>query len=145
MDQNPITAKGTVESYSTRNMPSQLFGGNFKTDNLDKRVQELMRESTEYHELKSHIITKGITRIKAEGLMGRYGSAIPAFFAVVLSYFIDVSYVPFLVKLQKTPLNGYSRVQHYLNKGLHLFHCGGFPYSFSESSCYVRSCHIGNF
>lgn len=99
MDQNPITAKGSDETYSTRNMPSQLFGGNFKTDNLDKRVQELMRESTEYHELKSHIITKGITRIKSEGLVGRYGSAAPAFIAVVLSYFIDVSYVPFLGKV----------------------------------------------
>lgn len=36
---------------------SQLFGSNFKKDNLDKRVQELLKQSTEYHELKQYVST----------------------------------------------------------------------------------------
>lgn len=82
-------------------MSSQLFGSSFKKDNLDKRVQELMRESTEFHELKKYVIDKGTSRIQAEGLVGRYSSAIPAMIAVVLSYFIDVSSVPFLGEVAK--------------------------------------------
>lgn len=75
---------------------SQLFGGNFKKDNLEKRIQELMRESTEFHELKQHVIDKGIARIKGEGFAGRFGPMLPSFIALVVSIFIDVSRVPFL-------------------------------------------------
>jgi methyl-accepting chemotaxis protein len=95
MDQNPAANLKSGESSGS----SQLFGGNFKKDNLEKRVAELMRESTEYHELREYIINKGINRIRSEGVSGRYGAAIPAIIGVVLSYFIDVSYVPFLGKV----------------------------------------------
>jgi methyl-accepting chemotaxis protein len=97
MDQNPTAGIQTVErSSQSGGMSSQLFGSNFKKDNLEKRVQELMRESTEFHELKKYMIDKGTHAIQSEGLIGRYGSAIPAIIAVILSYFVDVSSVPFL-------------------------------------------------
>lgn len=102
MDQNPTAGIQTVDKSSlSGGKTSQLFGSNFKQDNLEKRVQELMRESTEYHELKKYVIEKGITQIQSEGLIGRYGSAIPSIIAVILSYFIDVSRVPLLGEVAK--------------------------------------------
>ena len=52
MDQNPTAGIQTVDKSSPGGMSSQLFGSNFKKDNLERRVQELMKESTEFHELK---------------------------------------------------------------------------------------------
>ena len=102
MDQNPTAGIQTVDkSGSGGAMSSQLFGSNFKKDNLERRVQELMRESTEFHELKKYVIEKGIAAIQSEGLIGRYGAAIPAIIAVVLSYFIDVAKVPLMGEVAK--------------------------------------------
>lgn len=103
MEQNsPTTATHTQTSTSTA---SQLFGGNFKKDNLEKRVQELMKESTEYHELKKYIIDKGISRIQDEGIRGRMTPMIPSLIALVISIIIDTSYVPFLGKVAENLAN----------------------------------------
>ena len=102
MDQTPTTGfKTSDRANQPGSGSSQLFGSTFKNDNLEKRVQELMRESTEFHELKKYLINKGTSSIHAEGVMGRYSSAIPAVIAVILSYFIDVSSVPFIGEVAK--------------------------------------------
>ena len=56
MDQN--LSANTKTASNTGGSTSQLFGSNFKKDNLERRVLELMRESTEYHELKKYIIDR---------------------------------------------------------------------------------------
>ena len=90
---------------STPGLSSQLFGGNFKKDNLEKRIQELMRESTEFHELKQHVIDKGIARIKDEGLAGKLRPMLPSFIALLVSIIIDVSNVPFLGRVAQNLAN----------------------------------------
>ncbi|MGH2575723.1 MAG: hypothetical protein ACRDFC_08515 [Ignavibacteria bacterium] len=97
MNQNLSVNSKTSEAQSMQTgVSSKLFESGFKHDNLEKRIQELMLESTEYHELKNHVINKGVARIEAEGLSGRMQAAIPAIIALVVSIFIDVSNVPFL-------------------------------------------------
>ncbi len=97
---------------------SQLFGSNFKKDNLDKRVQELLKQSTEYHELKQYVINRGINKIQAEGVAGRFAPAIPSVIALVLSIFIDVSNVPFLGKVAENLANTVFPGGVTLNKGV---------------------------
>ena len=87
MDQ---TSSANVKSSPSGGMSSQLFGSNFKKDNLEKRVQELLRQSTEYHELRKYVIQSGIEKIRNEGLFGKYGAAIPSVIALIASFFIDV-------------------------------------------------------
>lgn len=96
MDQN------SSANVKTPGGSSQLFGSNFKKDNLEKRVQELLRQSTEYHELKQYVINRGVNKIQAEGIMGRFAPAIPSFIALAISVFIDVSKVPFLGKIAES-------------------------------------------
>jgi hypothetical protein len=117
MDQT-ASIKTTDKTVPTGNMQSQLFGSNFKKDNLEKRVQELMRESTEYHELKQHVINKGVSRIQAEGVIGRYKPAFPSLIALLLSIFIDVAYVPFLGKVAENLANMVFPGSTTLNKGV---------------------------
>lgn len=114
MDQN-LSANKTA---NTGGNPSQLFGSNFKKDNLERRVQELMRESTEYHELKKYVIDKGVSRIQAEGFSGRFAPAIPSLIAILLSIFIDVSKVPFLGKTAEALANMIFPGSTTLNKGV---------------------------
>jgi methyl-accepting chemotaxis protein len=97
MDQNSSANVKSAPSGS-----SQLFGSNFKKDNLDKRVQELLKQSTEYHELKQYVINRGVNKIQAEGVAGRFAPAIPSLIALILSVFIDVSKVPFLGKIAES-------------------------------------------
>lgn len=97
---------------------SQLFGSNFKKDNLDKRVQELLKQSTEYHELKQYVINRGINKIQAEGVAGRFAPAIPSVIALLLSVFIDVANVPFLGKIAQTLANTVFPGSVTLNKGV---------------------------
>src|SRR5512147_662835 len=87
MDQ---TSSANVKSPQSGGMSSQLFGSNFKKDNLEKRVQELLRQSTEYHELRKYVIQRGIDKIKGEGIFGKYGAAIPSIIALIASFFIDI-------------------------------------------------------
>lgn len=111
MDQtsaNVKTAPGT----------SQLFGSNFKKDNLEKRVQELLKQSTEYHELKQYVINRGVNKIQAEGVTGRFAPAIPSLIALILSIFIDVSKVPFLGKIAETLAQTIFPGSVTLNKGV---------------------------
>jgi methyl-accepting chemotaxis protein len=97
---------------------SQLFGSNFKKDNLDKRVQELLKQSTEYHELKQYVINRGINKIQSEGVAGRFAPAIPSVIALLLSVFIDVANVPFLGKIAQTMSNAVFPGSVTLNKGV---------------------------
>lgn len=97
---------------------SQLFGSTFKRDNLDKRVQELLKQSTEYHELKHYVITRGVNKIQDEGIAGRFAPAIPSLIALILSIFIDVSKVPFLGKIAETLAQSIFPGSVTLNKGV---------------------------
>jgi methyl-accepting chemotaxis protein len=113
MDQTSANVKTAQNSGS-----SQLFGSNFKKDNLDKRVQELLKQSTEYHELKQYIINRGVNRIQADGVAGRFAPAIPSVIALLLSVFIDVGNVPFLGKIAQTLANTVFPGSVTLNKGV---------------------------
>ncbi|MFI5212075.1 MAG: hypothetical protein ACHQIH_04275 [Ignavibacteria bacterium] len=112
MDQ---TSSANVKTPPAGGSTSQLFGSNFKKDNLDKRVQELLRQSTEYHELKQYIINRGVNKIQSEGVIGRFSPAIPAVIALLLSIFIDVSSVPFLGKIAQQLANSVFPGQVVLN------------------------------
>jgi hypothetical protein len=118
MDQNPTVNQKTDLRASGGSTSSQLFGGNFKKDNLEKRVQELMRESTEYHELKQYVIDKGVERIQSEGLIGRMKPALPSFIALIVSIFMDVSKVPFLGKVAENMANWVFPGSTTFNKGV---------------------------
>ncbi|MCC6865183.1 MAG: hypothetical protein IT280_03385 [Ignavibacteria bacterium] len=113
MDQTSANVK-TAQNMGS----SQLFGQNFKKDNLDKRVQELLRQSTEYHELKQYVINRGVNKIQSEGVSGRFAPAIPSLIALLLSVFIDVSNVPFLGKIAQTLANTVFPGGVTLNKGV---------------------------
>ena len=113
MDQTSANVKTAQNSGS-----SQLFGSNFKKDNLDKRVQELLKQSTEYHELKQYVINRGINKIQSEGVAGRFAPAIPSVIALLLSVFIDVANVPFLGKIAQTLANTVFPGSVTLNKGV---------------------------
>jgi hypothetical protein len=113
MDQNSSANVKTGPGGS-----SQLFGSNFKKDNLEKRVQELLKQSTEYHELKQYIINRGVNKIQSEGIAGRFAPAIPSLIALVLSVFIDVSKVPFLGKIAETLAQSIFPGSVTLNKGV---------------------------
>ncbi len=115
MDQN---SSANLKTTATGGGTSQLFGSNFKKDNMEKRVQELTKESTEYHELKKYVIDKGVNKIHAEGFAGRYAPAIPSVIALVLSLFIDVSKVPFLGKVAENLANIVFPNSVTLNKGV---------------------------
>lgn len=95
MDQ---TSSANVKSTPSGGVSSQLFGSNFKKDNLEKRVQELLRQSTEYHELRKYVIQRGIDKIKSEGIFGKYGAAIPSIIALIASFFIDIKAFEGLIK-----------------------------------------------
>jgi methyl-accepting chemotaxis protein len=118
MDQNPTASLKTEQKPSGGSASSQLFGGNFKKDNLEKRVQELMRESTEYHELKQYVIDQGVSRIQSEGLLGRMKPALPSFIALIVSIFMDVAKVPFLGKVAENMANWVFPGSTTLNKGV---------------------------
>ncbi len=118
MDQNPTVSQKTDLKTSAGSSSSQLFGGNFRRDNLEKRVQELMRESTEYHELKQYVIDQGVARIQSEGLLGRLRPALPSFIALILSIFMDVSKVPFLGKVAENLANWVFPGSTTFNKGI---------------------------
>ena len=113
MDQTSANVKTAQNTGS-----SQLFGSNFKKDNLDKRVQELLKQSTEYHELKQYVINRGINKIQSEGVAGRFAPAIPSVIALLLSVFIDVANVPFLGKIAQTLANTVFPGSVTLNKGV---------------------------
>ncbi len=115
MDQ---TSSANVKTAPSSGSSSQLFGSNFKKDNLDKRVQELLKQSTEYHELKQYVINRGISKIQAEGVVGRFSPAIPSLIALLVSVFIDVANVPFLGKIAQTLANAIFPGGVVLNKGV---------------------------
>lgn len=110
------TSSANVNTAGTNQ--SQLFGSNFKKDNLEKRVQELLKQSTEYHELKQYVINRGVNKIQSEGVMGRFAPAIPSLIALFLSVFIDVSKVPFLGKIAETLAQTIFPGSVTLNKGV---------------------------
>lgn len=97
---------------------SEIFGKGFKKDNLEKRVQELLKQSTEYHELKQYVINRGIDKIQSEGVAGRFAPAIPSLIALIFSIIIDVSHVPFLGKIAEQLANMVFPGSVTLNKGV---------------------------
>jgi hypothetical protein len=111
MEQNANLTKQATNS-------NQLFGKDFKKDNLEKRVNELLKQSTEYHELKQHVINRGVRKIQEEGLAGRFAPAMPSLIALFLSVLIDVSKVPFLGKVAENMANWIFPGSVTLNKGV---------------------------
>jgi methyl-accepting chemotaxis protein len=119
MDQNPTAnLRNNEKAMATGGVSTQLFGSSFKNDNMEKRVQEIMRESTEFHELKQYLINKGISAIQGQGFLGRMKSAIPSIIALIISVFIDVSRVPFLGKVAENLAQWVFPGSVTLNKGV---------------------------
>jgi hypothetical protein len=63
---------------------------------VEERISSLMTYDTELSEIKNHIINKNIDRINSDGFRIIVNSAIPSFIVLILSLFVDISYVPVL-------------------------------------------------
>lgn len=62
---------------------------------LDK-VKEVRENHSELVQINNYIVNKHLSHIDREGFRDILGSAVPSFVVLLLSLFIDVSYVPFL-------------------------------------------------
>jgi hypothetical protein len=63
---------------------------------VEERISSLMTYDTELSQIKKHIINKNIDRINSEGTKTIISAAIPSFVVLILSIFVDISYVPVL-------------------------------------------------
>jgi len=61
---------------------------------LEGRVQSLRKDDSELIQITDHIVKKGIAQIDKEGSFAYFKSAVPSFLLLLVSFIIDVSYVP---------------------------------------------------
>jgi len=61
---------------------------------LEGRVQSLRKDDSELIQITDHIVKKGIAQIDKEGSFAYFKSAVPSFLVLLVSFIIDVSYVP---------------------------------------------------
>lgn len=60
------------------------------------KVKEVRENHSELVQINNYIVNKHLSHIDREGFRDILGSAVPSFVVLLLSLFIDVSYVPFL-------------------------------------------------
>ncbi len=61
---------------------------------LEGRVQTLRKDDSELIQITDYIVKKGIAQIDKEGSFAYFKSAVPSFLVLLISFIIDVSYVP---------------------------------------------------
>jgi hypothetical protein len=71
-------------------------GFNRENEDLQGRINVLMRHDTEIKQIKQFVITKHLEKLDSEGSSILLKAAFPSFLLLLLSLFVDVSYVPVL-------------------------------------------------
>ena len=82
---------GKPQSGSTDNI--------YATDDLQTRINTLMRHDTEIKQIKQYIINKHLEKLDKEGSAILIKAAFPSFLLLLLSFFVDVGKVPILGKV----------------------------------------------
>ncbi|HEY5123649.1 MAG TPA: hypothetical protein VIK14_07930 [Ignavibacteria bacterium] len=86
-----------AEAYEpTQKVMNDEFTG---VDDLQSRINTLMRHDTEIKQIKQFIISKHIEKLDREGSSILLKAAFPSFLLLLLSFFVDVSSVPVLGKV----------------------------------------------
>lgn len=61
---------------------------------IEDKVQKLQNEDSELIHLTDHVIKKGISQLEKEGAFSYFKSALPSLIVLLISFLIDVAYVP---------------------------------------------------
>ncbi len=61
---------------------------------IEDKIQKLQKEDSELIHLTDHVIKKGISQLEKEGTFSYFKSALPSLIVLLLSFLIDVAYVP---------------------------------------------------
>ncbi len=79
---------------STMNVPADVNGTTLENGDLGTKVSKLKREESEIIQLSNFVIRKGIEQLEKEGPFSYLKSALPSIIVLLLSFVIDVAYVP---------------------------------------------------
>lgn len=76
------TTTGSAEVYNASN------------NIIEEKVQKLQKDDSELIHLTDHVIKRGIGQLEKEGAFSYFKSALPSFIVLLLSFIVDVAYVP---------------------------------------------------
>jgi len=77
---------------------TDLFDGN-EQSTIEEKISRLREADTELSEIRTYVIDKKIRQIENEGFSTLFKAALPSFILLLISFFIDIAYVPFLGKV----------------------------------------------
>lgn len=77
---------------------TDLFDGN-EPSTIEEKISRLREADTELSEIRTYVIDKKIRQIENEGFSTLFKAALPSFILLLISFFIDIAYVPFLGKV----------------------------------------------
>lgn len=77
---------------------TDLFDGN-EPSNIEEKISRLREADTELSEIRNFVIDKKIRQIENEGFSTLFKAALPSFILLLVSFFVDIAYVPFLGKV----------------------------------------------
>lgn len=77
---------------------TDLFDGN-EQSTIEEKISRLRDADTELSEIRTYVIDKKIRQIENEGFSTLFKAALPSFILLLISFFIDIAYVPFLGKV----------------------------------------------
>lgn len=86
-----------AEAYE--NTQEVLNDGTTGNDELQSRINLLMRHDTEIKQIKQFIVSKHLEKLDTEGSSILLKAAFPSFLLLLLSFVVDVAYVPILGKV----------------------------------------------
>lgn len=67
--------------------------------NIEEKISRLRDADNELSEIRNFVIDKKIKQIENEGFSTLFKAALPSFILLIISFFIDISYVPFIGKV----------------------------------------------
>ena len=67
--------------------------------NIEEKIAHLRFADTELSEIRNFVIDKKLRQIENEGFSTLFKAALPSFILLLISFFIDISYVPFIGKV----------------------------------------------
>ena len=79
---------------STMNVPTEQPVNKPLNGELDTKISRLRREDSEIIQISNQVIREGINQIEKEGSFSYFKSALPSIIVLLLSFVIDVAYVP---------------------------------------------------
>lgn len=72
---------------------------NPEPSHIEEKIAHLREADTELSEIRNFVIDKKIKQIENEGFSTLFKAALPSFILLLLSFFIDIAYVPFIGKI----------------------------------------------